>query len=223
MIRQIPNIITLLNLVCGVLSIKYSFAWNLELAAFLIFLAAIFDFFDGASARLLKVHSEIGKQLDSLADLISFGLAPGIILLQLFKKYGVDADIQFVFLFIPVFSAIRLANFNIDDRQTKEFIGLPTPANGFFWAGLVFVNLESLFPVMTLPILCMVMSFLLVSEIKLFSLKFSSLKWQGNQVRILFLLIALILFIRLLFQAIPIIVLLYILISIINFAISKKA
>ena len=161
--RNIPNIITLANLTCGLLSIIFAFQGNLKLASLYIFASAFFDFFDGLAARLLKVHGKLGKQLDSMADIVAFGVAPGFILFHF--MYELNHDIIFkiatndnlffpelLALLIPIFSAYRLANFNIDTKQTTSFIGLPTPTLAIFVAALplidnqfpMFVNLQFL-------------------------------------------------------------------------------
>ena len=154
--RHIPNFITSLNLFCGCLSVIAAFNEQLTWSAYLIGIAAIFDFMDGLAARLLKVSSEIGKQLDSLADVISFGLAPGIIMFQLIsinlevyftpvpQRELQDILLPCIGLLIPIFSALRLAKFNVDTRQSNSFIGLPTPANAIFIGSLVLILQDQL-------------------------------------------------------------------------------
>ena len=231
--RNIPNIITLANLFCGLSSIIFAFQGNLKLASFCIFAGAFFDFFDGLVARLLKVNGELGKQLDSMADMVTFGVAPGMILFHfmyqlhhniLFK----DATLEGIFfpeilaLLIPIFSAVRLANFNIDTRQTTSFIGLPTPALAIFIAAIplidssqitIFDNLQFL------TALAVVLPLLLVVEIPLFSLKFSkeeSINTRLNIFRGGLILSAVILLFVFQFAAIPFIVILYLILSILN-------
>ena len=226
--KNIPNLITLGNLTCGLLSILFAFEGNLALAGALIFYGAILDFFDGFAARLLKVNSEIGKQLDSMSDMVTFGVAPGILIYQLIAMTNEnplaisnELTISLIAFLIPIFSAIRLAKFNIDTRQTISFIGLPTPAAAIFIASLPIieakygVKLSAEFLIGTTVIL----SLLLVAEIPLFSLKISkgeNLKSQLNIIRILFLISSVILLFILKFAAIPFIVILYIFLSIIN-------
>lgn len=148
--RQIPNLLTLSNLLCGCLAINYAFDWEMTMAVYMVGLSAIFDFLDGFVARLLKVTGEMGKQLDSLADVVSFGVVPGVMAFQLIKLslftdvvnhegdiYHIMDSLAYLAFFIPVLSAYRLAKFNIDTRQTDKFIGLPTPANAVFISSLV--------------------------------------------------------------------------------------
>ncbi|MCF8370229.1 MAG: CDP-diacylglycerol--serine O-phosphatidyltransferase [Bacteroidales bacterium] len=229
---HIPNTITSLNLFSGCLAIVMVFQGQLHLASMFIGIAAILDFFDGFAARLLKAYSEIGKQLDSLADMVSFGAAPAFILfslmndaLQLDGFYPAMSFINIILLSLPflvaIFSALRLALFNIDTRQTTSFIGLPTPANAILIASLPlllwlydysFLN-NLLMNIYFLIGLILLQSYLLVSPIPIFSLKFSSFKWGDNKVRFLFLGLSLILLIVLQAMAIPIIIFIYVLIS----------
>jgi len=233
--KHIPNFLTSLNIVSGSLSVMFALEGHINLAVLTMFLAALFDFFDGMSARLLKAYSPIGKELDSLADMISFGLAPGMMVLTL-QKYALFGNVSslvgtsggwltWVFLlsafFIPVMSGLRLAKFNIDERQTTSFIGLPTPANAIFFASLALIAENGNMPVLdgilltpySLLFFTVVMSLLLVSEIPMFSLKIKNLKWSGNQVRYLFLLTVLVLTYFFSFYGITLSILLYILIS----------
>ena len=136
--KHIPNIITLSNLVCGTLAVWQALQGNLICAALFIFLGAFFDFFDGMTARLLHVQSAIGKELDSLSDVVTFGVAPGFIVFSLLEsvtsQMGTMGWLKFVALLMPALSSYRLAKFNLDERQTSSFIGLPTPANAMVWA-----------------------------------------------------------------------------------------
>ena len=226
--KNIPNLITLGNLTCGLLSILFAFEGNLALAGGLIFYGAILDFFDGFAARLLKVNSEIGKQLDSMADMVTFGVAPGILMYQLIamtneNQLGISHEltISLIAFLIPIFSAIRLAKFNIDTRQISSFIGLPTPAAAIFIASLPIIgaNYYTNFSLELLIVSTVILSILLVAELPLFSLKISkgeTLKNQLNIIRIAFLISSVILLFILKFAAIPFIVILYIFLSIIN-------
>lgn len=192
----IPNIITGANLFSGCIACVYAFQGNYRLALLFIILSAVFDFFDGMAARMLKISSPIGKELDSLADDISFGLAPSLIVFSLMKEMtyeGVLANIgipYFAFL-MAVSSAFRLAKFNIDERQTSSFIGLPTPANALFWAALAVGKHEMIVteinPLLFL-LLVLLFSWLLISEIPMFSLKFKNFSISDNKVRYFFLL-----------------------------------
>lgn len=225
--RNIPNFITLSNLLCGVLSIIFAFDNNLILAAIFIFLGNFLDFFDGFFARLLKVEDKFGLQLDSMADLITSGLAPAIILFHLIKnqsqiQYPDTVPLAFLALIIPVFSAIRLSNFNIDLSQKNSFIGLPTPMLAIFIAAIPLINLQ-LFPIYSnIMFLCgisIILSFLLVSKINLFSLKVNLKKIsidKLNILRVILLSSSIILFLLFNFAAIPFIVILYIILSLIN-------
>jgi CDP-diacylglycerol--serine O-phosphatidyltransferase len=225
--KHIPNALTSFNLLFGCLSIIASLVNNnLELAAYFIGAAAILDFFDGFVARALNVGSEMGKQLDSLADCVSFGVAPGFIFYKI-TNIPIDFNQINVLLFIPflipVFSAIRLAKFNIDTRQTDSFIGLPTPANSLFIAALPFVisaNILGLGVIFQsqwfLIIFPFVSAYLLVAEIPLFALKFKSFAWQANQLRYIFLLCCLISLFAFGYLGINISIVLYILFSIYN-------
>jgi len=238
--KSIPNFITALNILCGSFSILFAFEGNLLLASLFIGIASIFDFMDGMAARLLNAYSEIGKQLDSLADLISFGLAPSVILYNMMKlstnsEFGNDFSLLNTYLIlipflIVVFSALRLAKFNVDTRQTTSFIGLPTPANAIliasfpviiYYSEIAFVK-DILRNNVFLIILVVIQSFLLVSEIPMFSLKFSNLRFGKNKVRYIFLILSLALLIIFQTVAIPIIIFLYIIMSIVNNWITNK-
>ncbi len=205
--KQIPNIITLLNLFSGCIAIVMAFNGNFLAVVVWVMLAAVFDFLDGLAARALGVSSKIGIELDSLADVVSFGMAPAsavFILLQDFTLFPafllpLETLIPYLAFLIPVFSAYRLAKFNIDTRQTTTFLGLPTPANGLFWVTYVYgINLLSgvneSYVYMTIGFI-LVLSLLMVSEIPMFSLKIKSLKIKGNekQLLLIFLMIAFVL------------------------------
>lgn len=218
--RHIPNTITALNIACGTLSIIAAFEWNLKIAAYFIFAGAILDFFDGAVARLLKVSGPFGKELDSLCDVVTFGVAPGIMVYKMLtESFGTESWIPLLAVLIPLFSALRLAKFNLDERQTTGFIGFPTPANALFFAGLPFVTnslmLSALEWKWLLPILTVLLSLFLVSEVPLMSLKFKNLKFGENKVRYIFLFCALLFIIFLTNNALPIIILAYIVLSLI--------
>ncbi|MCL2327422.1 MAG: CDP-alcohol phosphatidyltransferase family protein [Bacteroidetes bacterium] len=206
--KHIPNLITLCNLMCGVFAviIVISGVMPYTAAAILIFCGAICDFFDGFTARLLKVVSPIGKELDSFADLVTFGFAPAAMLSALiqhilfggtfFEYYSGGAQLvwqEYVLIITPFiivpFSALRLAKFNVDERQHHSFIGLPTPACALFFASLVF-NPDAL-PPLLLAFLSIIFSLLLVAEIPMFSLKFKNFSWHDNKLRYMFLLLSL--------------------------------
>lgn len=283
---NIPNLLTASNMLCGVFAIILAFAGRIDIAPYFIFLAAILDFFDGFVARLLKQQGELGKQLDSLADMISFGLAPGVILMvilvgqttvidpeSLFFGHGeyvgainktetlktsffdlesLNASLHswrnslfewkninwlpFTALIIPFFSMFRLAKFNIDTRQSESFIGLPTPANTIFFMAFPLLLVKYggssgwehdiimwiIQPMILIPII-VIMSVLLVSELPLFALKFKHFNWKGNEIRYSFLISCGILISTLLIWSIPIIVLLYLLLSFIQHILRKNS
>lgn len=231
----IPNLFTLSNLVCGVLGIYFAFDNQLTTAFYLMLLAALFDFMDGFLARLLKVSGELGKQLDSLADLVTFGVLPGAMLFAIQRmllqvedgNFQQLTNLQWSLLLtpvlIPVFSALRLAKFNIDTRQSDAFIGLPTPANAIFMASLATnIIMESkllppfVYNSLSIAGIILLFSFLLVSELPLFALKFKNFGWMGNQIRYLFLLSSLLLLVALGLPVIFYIVLLYLLFSLLS-------
>lgn len=220
--RHIPNALTCANLLCGCVGVVEVFHNNMLLSCALIGLAAVFDFFDGFAARLLKVSSPIGKELDSLADMVTFGLLPAVIIYQLLVRSvpGVeDLWIPNLAFIIAICSALRLAKFNIDPRQSDSFIGVPTPANALLIASLPFIlrNNPGWEPLIVnttnLLVFSAIMSFLLVAELPLFALKFKSFGWAGNEVRYGFLLVSLVLLLFLGILAVPLVVALYVLLS----------
>jgi CDP-diacylglycerol--serine O-phosphatidyltransferase len=239
--NHIPNFITLLNLFCGCLAIVAAFKFDLIIASYLVFAGAFFDYIDGTAARILKAKSDMGKELDSLADVVTFGVVPSIIVYQLLIKNITGSvffsDYNFLIYFpfiIALFSAIRLAKFNIDNRQTISFLGIPTPANAIFWASapiIIYYN-EHLTPSTftffhsflsdvfqnpyILLIMSLILSLLLIIEIPLFSLKFTNFKWKNNSIRYLFLAASIILILLINVAALPIIIILYIVFSIIH-------
>ena len=191
--KHIPNTITCLNLISGCVATYFAFLSDYRMALLFIVIGAVFDFFDGMSARLLHVSSPIGKELDSLADDITFGFAPSAIVFSFLSSYHVHLlFVPFLAFVMAAFSALRLAKFNLDERQALGFIGLPTPANALFWGSLI-VGLGD--QIATLPYApwiilggTFVSCYLLVSEIPMFALKFKTWGWQGNQVKYIFLL-----------------------------------
>ena len=194
--RQIPNLITLCNLACGVLSVFAALVWGYTTqAALLICLGILFDFFDGLSARLLGVASPMGKELDSLADVVTSGVAPAAILFGL-CYYSLEhlglLWLSLLFLLIPLFAAYRLAKFNLDTRQSHSFLGLPVPSQALVWVGLALSQwsvINGQWPVVAIVALSLVLDVLMVSELPLFSLKFNfkDLSWKTNSVQYLFL------------------------------------
>lgn len=258
---NIPNLFTASNLMCGVISIILALSGRLDWACYFIYFAAIFDFFDGFLARKMKIAGEMGKQLDSLADMVTFGVAPGILVLCLIviqQEGGLNMNSTLSFaelnharmnsflssiatngisqielmcfagLIIPFFSLFRLAKFNIDTRQSESFIGLPTPANTIFFTAFPLLLMQAFMshnedaiilkiiqPEVFIPIV-LIMSILLVVELPLFALKFKDFSWKNNQVRFIFLGSCAILIPLLLAWSIPIIIILYLLLSLIE-------
>jgi CDP-diacylglycerol---serine O-phosphatidyltransferase len=244
-LRHIPNFITCLNLLSGCISIVLIYKDFMVQASYFIFLAAILDFLDGMFARALKSYSEIGKQLDSLADLISFGVAPASIMFSLLNMSLVSRDISFSFEFssalnlvvlfsaflIAIFSALRLAKFNIDDKQKNSFIGLPVPANALFFASICIILFKNenaiiqqiILNVYVLLSLVILSSFILVSHIPMFALKFKNLSFKENRLRYIFIIISVLLLIIWNVYAIPLIIVLYIVLSVLNNIVFKIA
>ncbi len=226
--KHIPNIITALNLSCGFISILFVLAGDPITGAYIIFLAAIFDFFDGFAARLLGAYSEIGKQLDSLADMVSFGVAPALLFVTIIKSAielpetnaGISGIVESFVVFSPVLlvlaSGFRLARFNIDENQEREFIGLPTPASGIFFSSLAFIQDGLLtLPVLLFPALALFFSFLLVSRIPMYSFKARKLTDPGNLPAVFLILCGLVILLVFSVKYIFVIIILYIFISLV--------
>ena len=240
MIKQIPNIITSLNLLCGCVAIMFAVSGDLVSASFFAFAGIFLDFFDGLAARVLNAQSQVGLQLDSLADVVTSGVLPGIVMVQLLSEAltGTSLDISAIFsstsnntsiesylpfigLLIAVASGYRLAKFNVDIRQTTSFIGLPVPANTLLILSLPliisFQASQQITEVILTPwfliIITLVSCVLLNAEIPLFGLKFKTWNFKDNAVRYLFLIASILLLVVLKFIAIPIIIFLYILVS----------
>ena len=229
--RHIPNFVTACNLFSGCIAAVMAFQANYEAAILFIILGATFDFFDGMLARLLGVSGPLGKELDSLADDITFGFAPSVIVFSLFKEVQYPAFMQgiadifpYTAFIIAVFSALRLGKFNIDPRQSSSFIGLPTPANALFWGSLVVGGhsflVSDAFNALYLFILVLLMSYLLVAELPMFSLKFKNLSWKDNKISYIFLLVCIPLLVIFHISGFAAIILWYILLSLLT---KKKA
>ncbi len=234
--RHVPNLLTSANLLCGCFGILKVFNGDLQTASYLIGIALLCDWLDGFVARLLHVSSPIGKQLDSLADMVTFGALPAFMMLNLIESSCTGYCTTGIFGFhkpyiafaLAVFSAMRLAKFNIDTRQSDSFIGVPTPANGMVIAALpliasfqpeykdFFINYN------VLIFYSIIMSYLLVAELPLFALKFKDFGWKSNQTKYIFLILSIFLLIFLKFVAIPVIILIYILLSIIQSFVLKS-
>lgn len=245
--KHIPNAITCCNLLCGCLAIVQAFEGNLVYAAYLVGMGAIFDFFDGFAARMLKVSSPIGKDLDSLTDMVTFGVVPGVLMYKLIgttRLFKIASDSnspdisaiamensiylpQYLAFIITIFSAIRLAKFNNDTRQTDSFIGVPTPAVALFICSIpLILNHNNHYDFILYPyvliITSVILSFLLISELPLFALKFKHFKWKDNEIRFVFLGLSLVMLITLRFVGIPLIIIMYILLSVISNVTNKK-
>jgi len=219
--RHIPNALTCANLFSGCIGVVFAFKGDLNIAAYAVLISGICDFLDGFVARLLKVKSPIGKELDSLADMVSFGFLPGVVMFQLLAQSDFSSPyLPYIGFLITIFSALRLAKFNIDTRQTEDFIGLNTPMNTLFIVSLPFIQKdhpELINSSMLLVAITVIMSFLLTSEIRIFSLKFGSLEWKQNKVKFIFLILSAVLIAFLKFAAIPFVLVLYISLSVLHF------
>ena len=222
--KHIPNLITLLNLLSGLFAVIYALDGDLIMAAFYIVLGILFDFFDGFAARILNVSGELGKQLDSLADMVTSGVAPAMILLKLIEKSteGNSEFLPIIGLLFALAAAYRLANFNIDTRQTSSFIGLPTPAATLVVISLPLIlhldsNYNTIVNLINNPYvligITITLSILMNAEIPLFSLKFKNFTLKDNKIVYLFLAISVLLLVLLQFIAIPLIIFLYVAIS----------
>lgn len=232
--KHIPNTLTCLNLVCGTLSAMAALKGNLEMAAIWILIAALFDFLDGFAARLLKVASPIGKELDSLSDVVSFGVAPAMIIFTWLTRCLYELPpahinrftelLPYVALLVPAMSAVRLARFNLDERQATTFIGLPTPANALFlgFIPLAADKLSFLNNFWLVWAVTIIFALLLVSEISMISLKFKDFSFKGiNIARYALILVGLILVPIFRWGAFPLIILAYIIISLFYHTLQK--
>jgi CDP-diacylglycerol--serine O-phosphatidyltransferase len=231
--NHIPNMLTLTNMLAGILSIYMAMNGDLVTASYLIFIAAVFDFLDGFTARLLNAYSDLGAQLDSLADLVSFGLAPGFILFNMINiSHGQPGNtasgmtfIPFLAFIIPLFAALRLAKFNIDDKQQTSFLGIPTPAVAILIAsypliksylyhdrGLYYMIITNTY---FLTVTAFAMSFLMIVPLPMFAFKFKNYGWKDNKVKYVFLALSILLIIIFKSVAIPVIIAIYLLLSLV--------
>ena len=232
--KHVPNLITLLNLTSGLIALDYAYNTNLIMAFFWVCLGIFFDFWDGFFARLLKAQSPVGLQLDSLADMVTSGVVPGVVMFKMLEGIMQDemldlswdsmylVTVPFLGFIITVASCYRLAKFNVDTRQTDSFIGLPTPANALFimslpiilhhsdGEGFVFNTLSNPYVLVGITLLS---AFMLNAEIPLFSLKVKYFNWETNKIQIIFLFVAVLLLFFFQYLAIPIIILFYVLLS----------
>ena len=230
--RHLPNFLTCLNLLSGCLALVFVFKGDIPAFSLCVGASLLFDFLDGFAARMLNANSAIGKELDSLADMVTFGVVPGTVLYHLFiisPPFSLVTDpgafqlLGYFPFIVTAFSALRLAKFNTDTRQTVSFLGMPTPAVTIFVTGLA-LNLEYdrfhitpyLLNTYVIADISMILSFLLVSEIPLFAMKFRSFDWARNKPQYLMLVISIILLAVLQYAAIPLLIVFYLILSLIN-------
>jgi CDP-diacylglycerol---serine O-phosphatidyltransferase len=215
LLRHLPNALTCCNLLCGVLGIL--FIEQVEPIWFLA-IACVFDFLDGFAARLFKVNSPIGKELDSLADMITFGVLPSVYWYHLIA----DETLRYVALLIAVFSALRLAKFNVDERQVEGFIGVPTPANALFLVTFPFLfHAHMVMPAIAIPVI-LLFCWLMVSPFNMFALKFKTFQWAGNELRFTFLVAAVLLIGIFQVPGVALAIILYILASLVSNSVRAK-
>lgn len=224
MIRHLPNFLTCCNLLCGCFGIVFLLEDRGVPAAYFVWASCVFDFFDGFAARLLKVTSPIGKELDSLADVVSFGVLPALVMYKLIGAHSTSDVLPYIGFTIAAFSALRLAIFNLDETQTDSFKGLNTPANTLFITSLPLLPASIgkwLFQEWLLIAITLIFSLLLVSRIEIFALKFKNFSWADNKIKFTFLLLSVLLLVAFQITAIPLIILLYIALSVGNNIFSK--
>ena len=231
---QIPNVITLLNLFSGCVAVTYASQGEFEWAFFFVCLGIFLDFFDGFFARMFKVQSELGLQLDSLADMVTSGLVPGLVMYEYLKRLVAGLDtlefLPFAGFVITLGACYRLANFNIDTRQSDSFIGLPTPANALFIISIPLVILYSDIDFLdgilnnewVLVLICFLSAFIMNAEIPLFSLKVKNFSFQKNALQLFFLLSSVVLLLVFGYLGVTLVILFYVLISIVNNFLAKK-
>jgi CDP-diacylglycerol--serine O-phosphatidyltransferase len=232
--KHVPNLITLLNLFCGCIASVFAMDSNFEMAFYFVSLGIFFDFFDGFFARLFKVSSPLGLQLDSLADMVTSGLVPGLVMVKMLtsSQFNVvnPSFLPYLGFIITLGSCYRLANFNIDTRQTDSFIGLPTPANALFILSLPLIikNSDSLviLEILTnhwiLLLITALSAFILNAEIPLFSLKIKKFSFKENALQMIFLLISILLILLFQFSGIALVIVFYVVLSVITNSFAKK-
>jgi len=228
--KHIPNTITCLNLISGCIATYFAFQSKYEMALLYIVIGAVFDFFDGMVARLLHVSSPIGKELDSLADCITFGFAPSAMIFSVLNGNTCPLWLEPVAPYVPffafvmaAFSALRLAKFNLDERQALGFIGLPTPANALFWGSLIVGCGELMHGAVVLTLWLVIVScYMLVSEIPMFALKFKTWGWKGNEIKYIFVLSCIPILLLLGISGLAVIIAWYVILSVINKLLTKK-
>jgi CDP-diacylglycerol--serine O-phosphatidyltransferase len=239
--RHLPNLITLLNLACGTVAIVLTLEGQWRWAVYLVLAAAVFDFLDGFAARMLKAHSETGKQLDSLADMVSFGVLPAVFIYTLFKNLFLNQPddagkfynyLQWVVLvsvlLVPAFSAIRLARFNTEKDQGSFFYGLPTPAHALFWTGIFWQMMQSgsLFGtplnLFFMWAIMLIMAFHMILPVPMYSLKFEHFRLRGNLIRYLLLFLSVVILIIVGWGGLSLVILVYILLSLLNLLLARR-
>jgi CDP-diacylglycerol---serine O-phosphatidyltransferase len=239
--RHLPNLITLLNLACGTVAIVLALEGQWQWTVYLVLAAAVLDFLDGFAARLLKAHSQIGKQLDSLADIVSFGVLPAVLIFSLFRGlflhqspdngrffYQLQWVVLFSILLVPLLSALRLARFNTEANEGEFFYGLPTPAHTLFWTGIYWQMMKSgtLFGtplnLFFMWAIMFIMAFHLVLPIPMYSLKFKHFRLRGNLVRYLLLVVAALLLVIAGPGGLTLVILVYILLSLLNLFATRR-
>jgi CDP-diacylglycerol---serine O-phosphatidyltransferase len=228
---NLPNILTLVNLFSGCMAVVFLFNYQMEWVPYCVLISLVADFLDGFAARFTKNATDIGKELDSLADVVSFGVVPGAIIFQLLFRKFETAEVPYSFLriylyaspafFITLFAALRLAKFNLDTRQSENFYGLATPAATIFVTGILLLALDNSYGLTTLVFSGKVLygtivflPVLMMADIPMFGFKFKSFAWKGNEARYLFIILAIVLLATLKFAAISLIIILYIIFSI---------
>lgn len=243
--NHIPNLITLCNLSSGLIALLYAFNTHYQMAFVWVAIGIFFDFWDGFFARILKVQSELGLQLDSLADMVTSGVVPGLVMYQMLsdiatnqEEYNLSSDnfylgiLPFAGFIITLASCYRLAKFNVDKRQTDSFIGLPTPANALFILSLPVIEAHSdgtgvVFDLLSNPFVLIAVSllsaYMLNAEIPLFSLKVKYFNWETNKIQFIFLILSILLLFVFQYGGIPLIILSYVLLSVINNKFVKPA
>jgi CDP-diacylglycerol--serine O-phosphatidyltransferase len=239
--RHLPNLVTLLNLACGTVAIVFTLEGQWRWAVILILVAAVLDFLDGFLARLLKAQSKIGEQLDSLADMVTFGVLPAIFIYTLFKGLfqnqledsgGIYAHLQWVIyisiLLVPAFTAIRLARFNAEQEQGSFFVGLPTPAHALFWTGIFWQFMQSgtLFGtplnLLFMWAIVLIMAFHMILPVPMYSLKFEHMRLRGNLFRYLLLVLSVVILLFTGLGGLPLVILVYILLSLLKLLVARS-
>lgn len=227
-IRYIPNLLTLANLLSGCVGIVAVAEGNVELGSYFIWLAALFDFFDGLTARAFNAYSSIGGELDSLSDMVSFGVLPSFIMYMLLHA-ALPASLSwlsYVAFLIAACSAVRLAIFNVDTRQTHNFVGLPTPASALLISALPLSGTSFMAELLDIPtfliVLILLDAYMMVARVELMAFKFKSFAWSENKLKYLFMLTSLVLIFALNILAIPIIIILYVVLSIVRKSLVKS-